>query len=173
MPNDACPDNNRCIGDAVVLFDFEFSGRMHVASVAAYCLVPFCSCWCLARLPDGMSDRMFAAFSDEYRPESPGEFRTNVVRSGALQMLDFVPRFARWLDPEDNPRPVGRAPSTNQQRTIQRLEWIAAEPVVLPHTARLAAEIADVYRTLHVVPDLPFYPAFRESDRSAGAATRI
>jgi hypothetical protein len=161
MPNDACPDNNRCIGDAVVLFDFEFSGRMHVASVAAYCLVPFCSCWCVARLPEGMPDQLFAAFCDEYRPEARAEFRADVVRAGALQMLDLVPAFARWLDPANRPRPVGRAPSTNQQRTIQRLDWIAAEHAVLPHTARLAAEIAAAYSARHPSPELPLYPAFR------------
>ena len=119
MPNDACPDNNRCIGDAVVLFDFEFSGRMHVASTAAYCLVPFCSCWCLARLPDGMSDRMFAAFSDEYRPESPGRIphQCRSRRCAADARLGATVRTLARPRGQSAPRRVACRPPTSSGRS--------------------------------------------------------
>ena len=161
VPSDACPDNTRVTGDAVVLFDFEFSGWMPIAVPAAYCVVPFCSCWCLARLPDGFTERMVAAFCEMYARATPDELRAGIARAGSLQLLDLVPMFSRWLDAGDQPRPIGRAPSTNQQRIVQRLDWIAAQHVVMPATATFAGHLAHAYRERHPSPALPLYPAFR------------
>jgi hypothetical protein len=67
-PSDCCPDNNHRGGDRVIFFDFEFSGVQHALLDAAYMLTPFCTCWCLGRLPQDLPDALVAA----YRAEFPG-----------------------------------------------------------------------------------------------------
>jgi hypothetical protein len=56
-PGDTCPDNNILDDAGVVLFDFEGAAIRHVAWDVAYLRVPWPSCWCAWRLPEGVADR--------------------------------------------------------------------------------------------------------------------
>jgi len=59
----ACPDNNRVANDGTVrLFDFEYAEWSHAAIDAAYCLTPFCTCWCVSELSSKIREEMFGAY---------------------------------------------------------------------------------------------------------------
>lgn len=62
-PNDTCPDNHRLTPDGTLrFFDFEWGGFRHALLDAAYFHLPFPTCWCVNRLPDGLPQRMEAAY---------------------------------------------------------------------------------------------------------------
>ena len=105
------------------------------------------------------------AFSDEYAPAATDGFGANVARAGVLQLLDLVPAFARWFDTDARPGPFARSPSTNQQRTTQRLDWIAAQHTVMPATAEFAAALGAANR------DAVRHPTLRSTRPSAGRIT--
>ncbi|WP_117209826.1 phosphotransferase [Allorhizocola rhizosphaerae] len=54
-PADACPDNNVETPDGLVLVDFENATVRPVAWDLAYLVVPWPTCWCAWRLPDGLA----------------------------------------------------------------------------------------------------------------------
>lgn len=161
-PGDTCPDNNRVMPDGSVrLFDFEAAGWRHAAREAAYCRAPFCTCWCVAALPDGMVDRMENAFLDALNPPEVEAFVRTIPAAVVwytLTTLDWFTRFAL----EDLPVGPDHAPSTGRQYVHRRLRVIAAGSQELPALAdladRLAREMANRW------PDcsrMPLYPAFR------------
>jgi hypothetical protein len=54
-PADTCPDNNVETPDGLVLVDFESATMRPVAWDLAYLVVPWPSCWCAWRLPEGVA----------------------------------------------------------------------------------------------------------------------
>jgi hypothetical protein len=52
-PADTCPDNNIETADGLVLLDFESATSRPAAWDLAYLVVPWPSCWCAWRLPEG------------------------------------------------------------------------------------------------------------------------
>ncbi len=65
-PGDTCPDNHRFVADdALCFFDFEFGGFRHALLDAAYLRAPFPTCWCVSRLPPGLTPRL----EETYRAE--------------------------------------------------------------------------------------------------------
>ncbi|MFD0566378.1 hypothetical protein ACFQ2M_33770 [Kitasatospora saccharophila] len=50
-PGDTCPDNNLLTPDGLRLLDFEAACFQSVFLTAAYCRMPFSSCWCVFELP--------------------------------------------------------------------------------------------------------------------------
>src|SRR5262249_20866739 len=122
---DVCPDNNRVDGDEVKLFDFEFSGWHHAALEASACVVPFCSCWCVARLPDGVTELVYDAYCETSPAGRDDRSRELVVRAGAAFVLATI---ARWTDAFGEDEPVGppdRAPAHVRQYVADRLDWLA------------------------------------------------
>jgi hypothetical protein len=160
-PSDTCPDNNRVLPDGSVrLFDFEGAGWRHAAVEAAYCRAPFCTCWCMARLPEGMGGRMEAAFLGALAPTDPTGFSEAVTTAAVHHTLVQFRWFRRFVL-DERPLPP-RAPSTGHQNVYVRLLAVAAEREKLPALAevseRLAAAIVGRW------PDaagMPLYPAFR------------
>lgn len=160
-PSDTCPDNNRVLPDGSVrLFDFEGAGWRHAAVEAAYCRAPFCTCWCMARLPEGMVGRMEAAFLGALAPTDPTGFAEVVTPAAVHHTLVQFRWFRRFVLDE---RPVPpRAPSTGRQNVYVRLLAVAAEPGKLPALAAVAERLATaIVRRWPDAAGMPLYPAFR------------
>ena len=160
-PSDTCPDNNRVLPDGSVrLFDFEGAGWRHAAFEAAYCRAPFCTCWCLARLPEGVVGRMETAFLVALAPTDPtgfAEFLTPAAVHYTLVQFRWFRRFVL----EERPVPP-RAPSTGRQNVYVRLLAIAAEREKLPALADVAERMATaIVRRWPDSAAMPLYPAFR------------
>jgi len=159
-PGDTCPDNDRILPDgSVKLFDFEAAEWRHAALEGAYCRAPFCTCWCQGRLPEGMAQRMEAAFLAALAPPDPEAF----VEAIALASVHFVLLTFRWMR-----RWVGegralapKAPATGPQYAYERLHTLAALGERLPALSAVARELAG--RVVDRWPDataMPAYPAF-------------
>ena len=160
-PSDTCPDNNRVLPDGSVrLFDFEGAGWRHAAVEAAYCRAPFCTCWCMARLPEGMVGRMEAAFLGTLAPTDPTGFAEVVTLAAVHYTLVQFGWFRRFVLDE---RPVPpRAPSTGRQNVYVRLLAVAAEREKLPALAGVAERLATaIVRRWPDAAGMPLYPAFR------------
>ena len=162
-PSDACPDNNRVLDDGSVrLFDFEGAGWRNAALEAAYCRAPFCTCWCVARLPTGMRHRMESVFLAELVPANPSDFADVVALAAVSYTLVTFDWFRRFVMEDLPAGPAGRTPSTGRQYVYSRLITIAAERERLPALADVAGRLAAAIVTRW--PDaaaMPLYPAFR------------
>ena len=163
-PSDTCPDNNRVSADGSVrLFDFEGGGWRHAALEAAYCLAPFCTCWCVARLPDGMTERMEEAFLAKLAPPDAVSFRKVVpLAAASYTLVGFESWFPRFVLENRPPGPPGVVPSTGRQYVYERLLAVAALDAELPALAKLAGDLAA--RIAWRWPEaetMPLYPAFR------------
>jgi hypothetical protein len=160
-PSDTCPDNYRVFPDGSVrLFDFEGAGWRHAAVEAAYCRAPFCTCWCVARLPEGLTDRMEAAFLAALGPTDPAGF-VDVVTTAAVHYTLLSFRWFRRFVLDDRPLPA-RAPSTGRQYVYERLLTVSAEGEKLPALAEVADGLAAaIVRRWPDAAGMPLYPAFR------------
>ena len=160
-PSDTCPDNNRVSPDGSVrLFDFEGAGWRHAAVEAAYCRAPFCTCWCLARLPEGLTDGMEAAFLSALGPTNPAGF-IDVVTPAAVHYTLVSFRWFRRFVLDDRPLPA-QAPSTGRQYVYERLMTIAEEREKLSALAEVAEGLAAaIVQRWPEAAGMPLYPAFR------------
>lgn len=162
-PSDTCPDNNRVMPDgSIKFFDFEGAAWRHAATEAAYCRAPFCTCWCVAALPDGMTDAMEAAFMAALSPPDPEGFRAAVGPSAIAYALRGFAYFRYFLDSNAPIGPGDRAPSTGRQYVHARLRFMASNDNQLPAIAQLTGGLADAMLTRwpESTP-FPRYPAFR------------
>ena len=164
-PSDTCPDNNRLLPDGSVrLFDFENAGWRSAASEAAYCRVPFCTCWCVNRLPEGLTARMEQAFLDAFglAGEDLGPFGAAVDRAAAAYTLSTFEWFRRFVHDDRPVGPPGRAVITGRRYVYARLVAMAAWPDRSPALAELAAGVADrLIARWPAAAVMPLYPAFR------------
>ena len=162
-PSDACPDNNRVMADgSMTLFDFEGATWRHAASEAAYTIGPFCSCWCVAHLPDGMTDAMYAAFEAALEPEDPAEFRVAAEMASLVYVLQQANWYRYFLKENAPIGPPGRAPATGRQFVPFRLDRVAGYRDRYPALGSFAANLADAIRQRWPdTPPMPLYPAFR------------
>ena len=164
-PSDTCPDNNRVLPDGTVrLFDFENAGWRSAASEAAYCRVPFCTCWCVAGLPDGLTGRMEEAFVSAFGldPADAGPFSEAVDRAASASTLLSFSWFRRFVLDDPPVGPPERAPIRGRQYVYPRLVAMAARPGTTPMLAALAGVLAD--RVAARWPEAAMmrpYPAFR------------
>lgn len=160
-PSDTCPDNNRVLPDGSVrLFDFEGAGWRHAAVEAAYCRAPFCTCWCVARLPEGTTGRMEAAFLAALAPPDAAGF-VDVVTPAAVHYTIVQFRWFRRFVLDDRPVPP-RAPSTGRQIVYARLLAVAEQRERLPALAEVAEGLATaIVRRWPDAAGMPLYPAFR------------
>lgn len=162
-PVDTCPDNNVRVGDRVVLIDFEGAQWRHTAWDVAYLFVPWPTCWCSWRIPDGVADAAFAAYraaaADGF-PEVAGEAFARDVEAAttgwALTSSSWFLDNALGRDPQldpDRPAPTRRAMITHRL-------GVAARSTELPALAELAANLAaELHRRWGDVP-LDHAPAF-------------
>jgi len=169
-PADCCPDNHFLRGERVVFFDCEGGRMRHALIDAAYLLAPFPTCWCCARLPEGLPERLLAA----YRERFPGgaDFEDQLT----LMLAAWVPGpFVRCaeMDWETKDTPWGL--STIRQRGLALTQHLLARPnlrALLPSFADALAALGARFAAQW--PDLapmPIYPAFGGPAWTPPAAT--
>jgi hypothetical protein len=163
-PSDCCPDNNHRRAGQVVFLDFEFAAVRHALLDAAYLLAPFCTCWCLGRLPEGLPDALVAAYRTEFSGGSDfDEQLTLALAFWVIETLSWT-GFGDWLDGDNV---WGRA--TIRQRHLHRLENLLARsglntalPMLAETSDRLLTGLKQ--RWPETTP-VALYPAFSQGAR--------
>ncbi|ETK34035.1 hypothetical protein [Microbispora sp. ATCC PTA-5024] len=164
-PGDTCPDNNLLAPDGLRLLDFEAAGFQSVFLTAAYCRMPFSTCWCVFRLPAGLAAEVERAFRAEVVPAFPeladdAVWQAGTARAVAVWTVDVTAALlARVLDEDGPMHPTRRPVPTIRQ--VLRHRWETAsgleEYPALVKTMRL---LLDVFAATWAAPPLPVYPAF-------------
>ncbi|MHB1447389.1 MAG: phosphotransferase [Acidimicrobiales bacterium] len=162
LVTDACPDNNRVLAGGVRLFDFETAGWGHAAHDASYLLAPFCTCWCVTRLPPDIQARMIEAYCASYPAAREPWFIDKARAAGVMLVLASLPFIAARIDEADRRRPL-RAPATTRQYLYLRLAWLSEQAEVAPVTAAFAGALLASVQARFPAEPVPPYPAFDDS----------
>ncbi|WP_436764161.1 hypothetical protein [Streptosporangium sp. V21-05] len=163
-PGDTCPDNNLLTPDGLRLIDFESACYQPVFMTAAYCRMPFATCWCVFTLPAGLAERIEETYRAEVVEAYPELVEDEIWEPGIRRAValwtvhmttSLIPRMA-----EDRPAHRTRRPvPTLWQLLRHRWEMGSAleEFPAFAETMRLL--LRDVAGGWDV-PPLPGYPAF-------------
>jgi hypothetical protein len=167
-PGDTCPDNNLLTPSGLRFLDFEGAGFPSVFLTAAYCRMPFSSCWCVFRLEPALAAQVEEAFRAELLPAYPGLSDDDLWHAGMrrgvaawtvrtmLVVPDAIAGDMRMND-RGGPSPTLRQLLTYRLEALSRELTSAGELVALAETAEvLLQRVARDWRT----PPLPLYPAF-------------
>ncbi len=159
-PADCCPDNNLLRGERVVFFDCESAAMRHALLDACYFLAPFPTCWCAAALPDGLPQRLLAAYQERFAGGPDFDDQLTLVLAGWLVERLITRRLTNWLE---NDAPWGL--STTRQRVMALIKQLLARPNLATLLPCLAAVASELERQLSArwpdLPPMPLYPAFR------------
>lgn len=164
-PGDTCPDNNLLTPEGLRLIDFEAACYQSVFLTAAYCRMPFSSCWCVFTLPAALA----AEIEQAYRAEVVGAYpalaedevwQAGMRRATAVWTVDATVRMLPRIG-EDGPLHRTRRPAPTR-RQVLRHRWETASgleefPALAETMRSLLHEVAGAWK----VPPLPGYPAFR------------
>jgi hypothetical protein len=166
-PGDICPDNNLLTADGIRFLDFESAAFYPAFLDAAYLRMPFSSCWCVYRLPDGLAAEAEAIYRGQVAAIHPGLADDGTWSQGVRRAVAAWTLWTMsWLLPSvlaaDHPMAAGLA--APGRRAVMRYRWqvLTAE---LDATGELPA-VAELARALLTAtefwgaPDLPLYPAF-------------
>ena len=180
--SDTCPDNHRYIRGAsrtagpeasrnkrphgyLRFFDFEFSCFRHSLIDAAYTWMPFPTCWCVNRLPDGLPHRLEDAYRRALAPGCPqAEDDALFGRGMAAGCIYWLVTSLGWglKGALEKDRLWGI--STHRQRHPLRAENTAAVcdrfghfPAMSDLARRLATTLRDRWGE---AAHMPLYPAF-------------
>ncbi|MFJ5969493.1 hypothetical protein [Streptomyces sp. NPDC093060] len=163
-PGDTCPDNNLLTADGLRLIDFEAACFQSVFLTAAYCRMPFSSCWCVFRLPAGLAEEIEQVCRTEVVTAYPALAEDAVWEAGmrkaiAVWTVDvtvaLLPRAA-----EDRPMHRTRRPVPTM-RQVLRHRWETASgieefPAFAETMELLLRKVAGGWQAA----PLPVYPAF-------------
>ncbi|MBG0828959.1 hypothetical protein HS041_14385 [Planomonospora sp. ID67723] len=163
-PGDTCPDNNLLTPDGLRLIDFETACFQSVFLTAAYCRMPFATCWCVFRPPPGLAEEVEETFRAEVVTAYPALAEDAVWQAGMRRAIAIwtvhttvrlLPRAA-----EDGPLHRTRRPVPTR-RQVLRHRWELASMIeeypAFAETMRLLLkEVAGEWDA----PPLPGYPAF-------------
>jgi hypothetical protein len=173
-PNDCCPDNNRVEDDARVrLFDLEFATSRHALLDLAYLRTTMPTCWCVRRLPPGLSDRLVDHYRERLRADGPPTSDADFAAALDACQAYWVITTAGWqLDRAFEPGDDGWYFETydfqvasRRQMLLLRMAELADAAVLRPQLAALVTGlveplVAAVRRAGPAVRPLPLYPAF-------------
>ncbi|GAA0300358.1 hypothetical protein GCM10010302_43660 [Streptomyces polychromogenes] len=163
-PGDTCPDNNLLTAEGLRLIDFEAACYQSVFLTAAYCRMPFSSCWCVFTLPAGLAAEIEQAYRAEVVGAYPALAEDEVWQAGMRQAtavwtvdatVRLLPRIA-----EDGPLHRTRRPAPTR-RQVLRHRWETASG--LEEFPALAEAMRLLLRKVAAgwdVAPLPGYPAF-------------
>ncbi|PYC66101.1 hypothetical protein C7C46_31625 [Streptomyces tateyamensis] len=163
-PGDTCPDNSLLTAEGLRLVDFEAACFQSVFLTAAYCRMPFSSCWCVYRLPTGLAQEIEQAYRSEILATYPALAEEAVWQAGMRQAIAVwtVEATVRLLPRtvKDGPLHRTRRPVPTR-RQVLRHRWEMASTMedfpALAETMRLLLrEVAGGWG----VGPLPGYPAF-------------
>ncbi|MEV4559202.1 hypothetical protein AB0K51_19745 [Kitasatospora sp. NPDC049285] len=163
-PGDTCPDNNLLTADGLRLLDFEASCYQSVFLTAAYCRMPFSTCWCVLALPDGLARRVEEAYRAEVVAVYPAlaadaEWEAGMRDAVAVWTVDATVRMLphagedRLLHATRRPVPTRRQLLRHRWEQAARLDGF---PALRETVGRLLDEVAAGWD----VAPLPGYPAF-------------
>ncbi|GIH98528.1 hypothetical protein [Planobispora takensis] len=164
-PGDTCADNNLLTPEGLRLIDFEVACFQSVFLTAAYCRMPFATCWCVFRIPAGLAREVEDAFRAEVVAAYPDLAEEAVWQAGMRRAIaiwtvfttaHLLPRTA-----QDGPTHRTRRPAPTR-RQVLRHRWETAGTIeeypAFAETMRLLLrEVAGRWRE---TPPLPVYPAF-------------
>jgi len=163
-PGDPCPDNHRLISNHYCrFFDFEASGYRHALLDAAYCLLPFPTCWCVLRLPSTAAPLAIHAYRSELQHRCPAatdenRFFTALAQACASWTISYISWNLR--EALESNRPTGLAPQ--RQRLIYHLDTfietadlLSRLPALRDTTAALAAYLRCLWPE---ESEIPFFP---------------
>ena len=161
-PSDCCPDNHYLRGERVVFFDCEFAAMRHALLDASYFLAPFPSCWCCAALPDGLPERLLAAYRERFHGGADFDDQLTMALTAWLASLIIARQntISNWVE-----RDVPWGLSTVRQRVTALIKQLLARPnlvTLAPGLADVVGELDGRFRARW--PDLALmstYPAFR------------
>ena len=170
-PADTCPDNHRYVrggdgGGYLRFFDFEFSSFRHCLIDAAYTWMPFPTCWCVNRLPEGLPLQLEQAYRRALAQDCAAAADDGLFGRGlAAACVYWLVTTLGWsleLAVRRNPQ---WGISTHRQRHPLRAENTAAVCDRFGHfpaMADLARRIAGVLRERwgHEA-EMPLYQPFR------------
>lgn len=167
-PGDTCPDNNLLTPDGLRLIDFEAACFQSVFLTAAYCRLPFATCWCVFMLAPDLARRIEETFRAELVPAYPALADDAVWQAGMDQAVvvwtvDSTVSMLSRAQEQDIPMHRTRKPVPTM-RQVLRHRWETAGtasagdayPAFGAAVRGLLREVADGWD----VPSLPAYPAF-------------
>lgn len=114
-PGDTCPDNNLLTPDGLRLIDFESACYQPVFMTAAYCRMPFATCWCVFTLPAGLAEKIEETYRAEVVEAYPELVEDEIWRPGVRRAValwtvymttNLIPRTAKDGPAHRTRRPV-------------------------------------------------------------------
>lgn len=159
-PTDCCPDNHFLRGKRVVFFDCEGARMRHALHDVVYFFAPFPTCWCMSRLPEGMSPRLLAAYQEHFPGGPDFDEQLTHVLAGWTMMTLLWGWAGGWQETDSTWGLV-----TLRQRHLHRLENLLAQPnlvALLPAVAEVAGGLYGILKARWTdLEPMPLYPAFR------------
>lgn len=166
-PGDICPDNNVLTPGGLKMLDFESASYHSLFLDAAYATMPFPTCWCAFRLPEGLpgqiEDWYRAQVLDTYPDLRDDALWHAGVRAAAAIWTIRTTRLLDLAQDDDLPmHPQRLSPSIRQ---IVRHRWTSllqtlSDTGELPALARCLESLLALTNEWNVAP-LPLYPVFR------------
>lgn len=170
---DTCPDNHRYVPNDpgyLRFYDMEFGGFQHALLDAAYLWMPFPTCWCAARLPSELPERLEDAYRAELIHGCPVAANDETFQSAMAHacavwfVLTVAWSLVRVLKRDDQ-----WGISTVRQRfplRARNFARVAERSNDLPALATLARQFADGVRSRWgEEADMPLYRPFRVGGR--------
>ncbi|MBL1082509.1 hypothetical protein JK359_11030 [Streptomyces actinomycinicus] len=163
-PGDTCPDNNLLTADGLRLIDFEAANYQSVFLTAAYCRMPFSTCWCVFRLPAAPARDIERTYRTEVTAVYPELAEDAVWEAGIRRAIAVwtVHMTVSLLPLAGTDRPLHRTrrpvPTVRQ---LLRHRWEMASTLTqFPAFARTMELLLHGPARDWQAPPLPLYPAF-------------
>jgi hypothetical protein len=164
-PGDTCLDNNLLTPRGLRLIDFESACFTSVFVTAAYCRMPFPSCWCVYRLPAELAAEVEAEFRRHVVVAYPtladdALWETGMRRAVAAWTVDLTTWMLRRAAEDESMNPtIQPAPMARQ---VLRYRWETASALAeFPALAELMRLLLRDIAVAWEDPPLPEYPALR------------
>ncbi|MFC5824169.1 hypothetical protein [Nonomuraea insulae] len=125
-PGDICPDNNLLTPAGMRVLDFESAGYHSAFLEAAYMRMPFSTCWCVFRLPPGMSARLEDVYRQEVisiHPDLSDDvlWETGVRRATATWIVFMTWVLLARARQRDRPMHPARTPVPTERQLLRHL----------------------------------------------------
>ncbi|MFE2410139.1 hypothetical protein ACFXDE_17560 [Kitasatospora sp. NPDC059408] len=162
-PGDTCPDNNLLTPDGLRLIDFEAACYQSVFLTAAYCRMPFSTCWCVFRLPPGQTEAIEEAYRTEIVAAYPALAEDAVWQAGMQQAIAAWTVYTTvWLVPRtaENKPLHSRRPSPTARQVLRHRWEMASGLTDFPALAETAGLLLRKIAGEWDDEPLPGYPAF-------------
>ncbi|WEO93358.2 hypothetical protein A6P39_004575 [Streptomyces sp. FXJ1.172] len=176
-PGDTCPDNNLLTSEGLRLIDFEAACYQSVFLTAAYCRMPFSSCWCVFALPAEMAAEIEQAYRAEVVGVYPALAEDEVWQAGMRQAIAVwtVDATVRLLPRtvEDGPLHPTRRPAPTRRQVLRHRWEMASRLEEFPAFAEtMQLLLRDVGGGWEEAP-LPGYPAFGNRGASGSSQAPV